>query len=112
MSKGLRYFVSFFFVGLILLGTLCGFALVDLSAETYMPERPGSLLQVGPIDSEGMALSVLGRDLSIPASALEEPLSALYRFRGLLPADLLLVRELTLTLTEEAESLLSRPRDG
>jgi hypothetical protein len=105
MKKKLRYFAAAFVIGLILLAALGGFALVDMTSNTYMPGQFGSLFAISSVDSEGMAFSFMGGEYRLRTQGLAEPASRLFRFRGLLSSELLLTRELTLFLTEKAEEI-------
>jgi hypothetical protein len=105
MKKKLHYFAAAFVIGLILLVALAGFALVDMTSNTYMPDQFGSLFAISSVDGEGVAFSFLGKTYQLDTQKLAEPASRLLRFRGLLPSELLLTRELTLFLSEKAAEI-------
>lgn len=80
-----QQFVAAFVISGIVIAALCGFILVDLSTERYLPGQIGPLFAVEEIDAKGLKVALLGQRYTFDASALEGALDVVWRNRGLLP---------------------------
>ncbi|MDR2931866.1 MAG: hypothetical protein LBV27_02035 [Oscillospiraceae bacterium] len=80
------------------MGAICGFALVDLSSELYMPGEFRSMFQIDGVDDAGIAFTFMGREYLLGGEYLEQARVYTHRFRGLLPAPIRLARQLILKL--------------
>ena len=86
MSSRLRMFVGGFLIAVIVVGTMAGFTVVDLSTARYMPGRMGPMFAVTSIGGGGIDLSFMGRYYSFDGSALTEGIELAAQYQGLIPA--------------------------
>ena len=102
MNSHLRYFGAAFCIGVILIGTILGFAAVDMSTERYMPGVFPPLLTITPAADGGFTAACMGYTVS-SADLLPETLwEQLYRRRGLLPPELLLTGRVLILWNQNA----------
>lgn len=80
-----QQFVAAFVISGIVIAALCGFVLVDLSAERYMPGAAAPLFQITEIDSQGLRVAVLGSYYDIESAALDDARDAFWERRNWLP---------------------------
>lgn len=106
----LRSFAAGFAATLIAIGALCGFLLVDLSTERYMPGRFGSMLIIFSITQEGMDFSVMGREYHFSFDHVQEKLLHSHRWQGLLPAEMQLGSLLGAEVCSRAQDALEQRR--
>ena len=69
----------------VLLLTLSGFAVVDMSAERYMPGGFGAMFQVSGLDANGVRFSWMGTSYRVDAAPLKTGLELLWENAALLP---------------------------
>jgi len=85
MKSKVRFFAGAFAVTAILMMALCGFMLVDLSADRYMPGHLQPMFLISSIGADGVELSFMGKEYTVstrPPSGEDSLLAAL---KGLLP---------------------------
>jgi len=83
-----KQFIGGFVITTICIGTLCGFAVVDLSADRYMPGRFAPMFAVTAIESQGVDFSFMGKQYSLYAEPANRIAEVLYPYQGLLPLHL------------------------
>lgn len=80
-----QFWAAFAITG-ILIFALCGFALVDLSTERYMPADCTPLFQITGVDAEGVYFSAANTQYRIDAAPVETFKDSLWTWRGFLPS--------------------------
>jgi len=83
MKKKLHYFSGAFVIGVILLGMMCGFILVDIGADSYMPGRFSPILEINRVTETGVAFSFMGIAMGWSLSLLDDWAGEIYHYRGL-----------------------------
>ena len=106
-----KRFMGAFWGCTILLAGLCGFAVIDLSTEHYMPGRFGAMLRVNSINSEGAVFEVMGQEYQFDTGLVRAGLEQLSRWSPLLPASPQISALLTGRAYHEAAVLISRQRE-
>ncbi|MCL2055831.1 MAG: hypothetical protein FWH02_01255 [Oscillospiraceae bacterium] len=108
MKKKLYYFICAFSIGAVALALLAGFALVDLSADNYMPGRFEPMLEIGPIDNYGVSVSLMGQRGDFSLSFFDAWVREISYLRGFLPGRVMLAKQATVSLYEavDMESLV------
>ena len=91
MSHRLRHFATAFCLGAILIGTILGFAAVDMNTNLYMPGLFQPLFAIMPGTDDVVTVSVMGHNFTALALPPEDSHTRLYQWRGLLPPELRLV---------------------
>ena len=112
MKKRLRSFTGAFLASAVLLAGLCGFAVVDLSTERYMPGRFEPMMQLSSIGADGAEFTLMGQHYFVHAAPLRKAEEALYPWRALLPAMPQWAAMLAERAYYEAERLLTRNEEG
>ena len=105
MSHRLRHFATAFCLGAILIGTILGFAAVDMNTDLYMPGLFQPLFAVMPGTDDGVTVSVMGHNFTALAPPPEDSHAQLYQWRGLLPPELRLVGAAVFFAEEKAVDL-------
>ena len=72
-------------VTLILIGTVCGFMLVDLSSDRYMPGEFAPLYLIDAVDAQGLSFHWMGEAYRVDPRSVMEIQARLWPWRGLLP---------------------------
>lgn len=90
-----QQFLAAFSIACILVLGLCGFILVDLSSDRYMPSEYGPLFLIRSVNQEGMELAALGEEYQISSESGACVHEILWRFRGILPRTVFQAAEVT-----------------
>ena len=104
----IKRFMGAFWACIILFAGFCGFAVIDLSSELYMPGRFGSLLRLNSLDENGIELELMGENYHISLSAISEGRKLLEPWHPLLPAAPQLAAAFTEQLYHRAEEYLEQ----
>lgn len=91
MKRKTQQFIGAFLITAILIAALCGFVLVDLSTDRYMPGAFAPLFQVSSVNEEGIAFAALGERYQIDAQGLEPSFQNIWEWRGIMPPGITLV---------------------
>lgn len=101
MQRKAQQFLAAFLIGTLFVAGLCGFALVDLRSERYMPESHGVLLRLLSLGEEGMHFAFLGEEYILAPS--EELGGRLWEHRGLMPHSVTLTANLMVRIQEAVQ---------
>ena len=85
MQKNARHFIGGLAVTLVLIGMICGFILVDLSSERYMPGMFAPIYLIDDLGAEGISIYWMGQIRSLEIATVKEIQATVWNFRGLIP---------------------------
>lgn len=80
-----QQFVAAFVISGIVIAALCGFILVDLSTDRYMPGQVAPLFEISGLNAGGVRIALLGQYYALETKALDEVRGHMWRWRSLLP---------------------------
>ena len=105
MKKPLYYSLSAFVMAAIFLALLAGFALVDMSANHYMPGRFTPMFEITHIGETGVQFSFMGFSYDWSLSVFDYLAEDVYYLRGVFSGRGSLAREAAVLLWESVESV-------
>lgn len=111
MTRKTQQFIAAFAVAVIFIGALCGFVLVDLSTDRYLPAQFGALFQIGSISDAGVRFTAMGTEYSIAAEQFDTARRQIWEYRGLLPGNINLTACLTAQAYSAAQDYLEAQRE-
>ena len=85
MNRRTQLFWASLALTAILIFSLCGFALVDLSSDRYMPGQFTHAIDILSFDATGIRFELFGQAWEITPASVGRLLEPLERFRGVLP---------------------------
>lgn len=86
LTRKTQLFLASLAMTLIVILSLCGFALVDLSSDRYMPGQFTRIVDFYSLDASGARFSLFGTGWEITPSSAAAFLEPLQKFRALSPA--------------------------
>lgn len=111
LSKLTKNFLGGFFITLIALGALCGFALVDMRTDRYMPGTFQPLFQLTSLDGSGFSFSWMGMGYRVDTAPAAGVLDTAQSLSGLLPISAVLPGELTELACQAIGAYLDQRRE-
>jgi len=85
LRRNAKYFIGALCISVIIIGMVCGFMLVDLSSDRYMPGLLAPIYLIGSIGPDGVHFYLLGQAYRLEIEQVKQAQRALWDFRGLLP---------------------------
>ena len=85
ISTKVKYFTGALCVALILIGMICGFVLVDLSSDRYMPGMLPPIYLINYIGPDGAYFYLMGQAYRLEIEYVMQLQRVLWDFRGFLP---------------------------
>ena len=83
--KNARHFIAALCIALILIGMACGFMLVDLSSDRYMPGMFAPLYLIYEAGPDGIAVYWMGQVYRLEIESVKQIQRTLWDFRGFIP---------------------------
>jgi len=80
-----RSFIAALCITLILIGTVCGFMLVSLSSERYMPGMFSPIYLIDEVGADGLAFYWMGQAYRLEIGRVKEIQEAVWYWRGFIP---------------------------
>lgn len=102
-----RHFLAGFCVTAIALGALCGFAVVDLRTDRYMPGVFSPMFQLTALSGEGLRFSWMGAEYCVDAQPLRQTLDAAGRYAGLVPDNVQAAGDITAAICRAVRDSLA-----
>ena len=90
-----RYFIGALSVTLILIGMVCGFILVDLSSDRYMPGMFAPIYLIDGMGPGGISFYWMGQAYHLPIERVKEIQGMIWAWRGLIPRTMRLAGSVT-----------------
>ena len=83
--KNTRAFFGAFLVSLILIGAVCGFMVVEIRTERYMPGNYPPMFLVSNMDEKGADIAWMGHSYRIDAQTISDMQMDAWKYRAMLP---------------------------
>ena len=93
-----RAFIGALSVTLILIGMVCGFILVDLSSDRYMPGMFAPIYLINEMGAQGVFFYWMGQAYHLPIERVKEIQAAVWAWRGMIPRAVRLAGSVTALL--------------
>ena len=95
LKNNARYFMGALSITLIFIGMICGFILVDLSSDRYMPGMFAPIYLINDMGAEGICFYWMGQRYRLPIERVKEIQGMIWTWRGFIPRAMRLAGSLT-----------------
>lgn len=104
MKRTTQQFIASFAITCTFIMAICGFTLVDIGAQRYLPSSQiGALFLIKSISKDGIRFTAAGEDYIIAAAQFDLAGDFLWEHRGLIPTPITFVTDMTAFIQEQVE---------